>query len=390
MDASGGEALYQSSFGFGSLLAESNLSFSSLSSPTVEAWINTLSTSGYVLSSQGGAYSVLIGSAGLSAGDIGAIFNTVLVDCGRRVDDGDWHHVAALDDGANLSFYLDGALCGSTPAPASLPAPGTLDVGVNIDGSGAFNGVIDEVRIVDHPLGAAEILRDATFGVPYAAAFSTNAGRSFQLVTSTYPVTSTSPYVSVSGADGATSPQALQICNLTLTQSTNTKTGSQGTNQMVFVASDRAGNLAKFGPFTILVDSLIGQPTAYYPAPGSWVNRLSPTLTWAEANALPRHEVLLSRDNFLTLVMDSTTANSDILLSGYPTRLTLAQGGTYEWKVRATGLTGNKSLYSAANQFTVDAVAPTAAGFRTYSSTGALLWSFVAAMPTTAWPAVAV
>ena len=47
-------------------------------------------------------------------------------------------------------------------------------VASNFDGTGTFGGVIDEVRILDHPLAPVDILHDATFGVPYSAAVSTD------------------------------------------------------------------------------------------------------------------------------------------------------------------------------------------------------------------------
>jgi hypothetical protein len=77
----------------------------------------------------------------------------------RNVDDGQWHHLAALYDGQRIALYVDGEL------EDSLPVSGTLavdDQAVMIGCNSAayarrFNGWIDDVRLYGYALAEDEI-----------------------------------------------------------------------------------------------------------------------------------------------------------------------------------------------------------------------------------------
>jgi len=79
----------------------------------------------------------------------------------KNVDDAQWHHVAGVYNGSEISLYVDGVL------DASLAASGTIAtsiraacIGENMRLPGrAWNGLIDDVRIYDHALSPAEIAR---------------------------------------------------------------------------------------------------------------------------------------------------------------------------------------------------------------------------------------
>ena len=68
-----------------------------------------------------------------------------------------WHLVTATFDGATARLYVDNAIVGSdtfAPSTASLP----LNIGVAYTGSGyGWNGTIDEVRLYNRALTAAEV-----------------------------------------------------------------------------------------------------------------------------------------------------------------------------------------------------------------------------------------
>lgn len=72
----------------------------------------------------------------------------------RRLEPGEWHHIAGVFDGAEVRLYLDGQLEGSAAASGrrTLRAIPLL-VGADVDGSGNatshFDGRVDEVRISD-------------------------------------------------------------------------------------------------------------------------------------------------------------------------------------------------------------------------------------------------
>jgi hypothetical protein len=95
--------------------------------------------------------------------------NSFFITGTRNVNDGQWHHVAATYDGANMFLYVDGSLDASAPATGSiLPASDLVCIGANskayVPSCGCqqlgyfFNGLIDEVSLYNRALSAAEIL----------------------------------------------------------------------------------------------------------------------------------------------------------------------------------------------------------------------------------------
>ena len=83
---------------------------------------------------------------------------------GPGTPEGEWHHIAASYDGQYAKLYVDGQLKGSADggsAGGSISYTGTpsLAIGVSAgDGSGNhFVGIIDEVKLFNTALSAAEI-----------------------------------------------------------------------------------------------------------------------------------------------------------------------------------------------------------------------------------------
>ena len=72
---------------------------------------------------------------------------------------GRWRHVAATADGDAMKLYVDGRLRVQRPLPpeASVPAVGAFAVGANPAAKWFFNGLIDDVRVYDRALSAAQI-----------------------------------------------------------------------------------------------------------------------------------------------------------------------------------------------------------------------------------------
>lgn len=69
-----------------------------------------------------------------------------------------WHHGMAVYDGTNLYFYLDGTLSLTTTLPTTQDATAaTLIIGNRLNNAGAFQGKIQDVRIYDNALSAAEV-----------------------------------------------------------------------------------------------------------------------------------------------------------------------------------------------------------------------------------------
>jgi hypothetical protein len=77
------------------------------------------------------------------------------------VNDGKWHHVAAVLDGVNARLYVDGVLDFTVAETRALDSAGTagLRIGAHSDGSAVngFDGQIDEVLIWNRGLSYEEI-----------------------------------------------------------------------------------------------------------------------------------------------------------------------------------------------------------------------------------------
>ena len=93
----------------------------------------------------------------------------------RNVNDGRWHHVAAVYDGAYMFLYVDGTLDVSQPATGSIsqnsnPACIGANAKAYVPSCGCnepgyfFNGLIDEVSIYNRALTASEIQADYEAG----------------------------------------------------------------------------------------------------------------------------------------------------------------------------------------------------------------------------------
>ncbi|MDH4238507.1 MAG: tail fiber domain-containing protein [Phycisphaerae bacterium] len=88
-----------------------------------------------------------------------ACTGTVYVKGAVNVNDGQWHHVAALYDGSKLSLYIDGIMDTSndTSGPISVNTE-EVRIGSNSERPDReWNGLIDDVRIYDRALSEAQI-----------------------------------------------------------------------------------------------------------------------------------------------------------------------------------------------------------------------------------------
>jgi hypothetical protein len=74
---------------------------------------------------------------------------------------GTWTHVAATYDGSTLRVYVNGGLQGSKAVSGPIQTSGgPLRLGGNSVWGEWFAGLIDDVRVYNRALGAAEILAD--------------------------------------------------------------------------------------------------------------------------------------------------------------------------------------------------------------------------------------
>ena len=101
----------------------------------------------------------------------GGIFNDLI---GPAVSQNKWHHAALVFDGSSLALYYEGAKVASQTFSATTLVQNTdpLRIGCDYDrcgfaeiptnqaGNYLFDGIIDEVKIYNRALSAAEILAE--------------------------------------------------------------------------------------------------------------------------------------------------------------------------------------------------------------------------------------
>jgi hypothetical protein len=116
-----------------------------------------------------------------------------------------WSHLAATYDGATLRIYTNGALVGSrTVTGAMIASTGALRLGGNSLWGEYFAGRIDEVRVYNRVLTAAEIQTDMNTPVGTPPADTTPPVRSNGLPTGTLPAGTTQTTLSLTTDENAT------------------------------------------------------------------------------------------------------------------------------------------------------------------------------------------
>ncbi|MCX5787236.1 MAG: hypothetical protein NTX64_01825, partial [Elusimicrobia bacterium] len=275
------------------------------------------------------------------------------------------------------------SLNGPTPVNALAPFNGKLYAG---DQSGhiyvSTDGNTWNVTNSSYAVGSAISSLASFNGKLYAT--DSNQG---------YIYTLTPIPAALSGSDGTTSSQLLKATSLNLVSSTNTMTCGGvmpcgATNQVIFTASDRAGNvlLSGRGPYAILVDALtaVAVSTPAYPSSGTSVN-IQPNFNWFGPStttlaALPAYtsyylQVSNNDPNFspANIVINISTpavlqtaalVPSTTLPAGfgaYVSTYTLSNLTTYYWRVQiVNGAFFTQSPWSSTSSFVTDFSPPLA------------------------------
>jgi sugar lactone lactonase YvrE len=158
---------------------------------TVEAWFKVNQFSGQdwtaIVSKGEGTWQIrrYVTSSQLTFTTIG-LSNTELVGT-RNINDGQWHHVAAVYDGAMKYLYVDGTLDVSAPATGLISQTSRpLCIGDSPDHTERWlNGLVDEVSIYNRVLTSTEIQSI------YNAGSAGKCVNSIQLVIATQPASQT-------------------------------------------------------------------------------------------------------------------------------------------------------------------------------------------------------
>lgn len=135
---------------------------------TIEFWMKSGTTNNNPdwrgLVTKGNSSWRVMGTSGAKTVDFAADGLTPNLDTGgtRIVNDGNWHHVAAVYDGTNLYLYVDGTLDASRAASGTITKTSDVlaignDTGAPPGYSYLFNGLIDEVSIYNRALSSQEI-----------------------------------------------------------------------------------------------------------------------------------------------------------------------------------------------------------------------------------------
>ena len=138
---------------------------------TIEAWVNPATLSGWrtaVMKENPGGLAYV-----LYAHDNAPKPAMYVRIAGRSSSDGTggsaalplntWTHVAATYDGASVRFYVNGIEAGNAPVSGSIVTSTLpLRIGGNAVWGEYFHGLIDEVRVYDRALTAAQIRADMT------------------------------------------------------------------------------------------------------------------------------------------------------------------------------------------------------------------------------------
>lgn len=304
-----------------------------------------------------------------------------------------WSHVAATYDGAWVRFYVNGVLESSSTLPSGTPGtvPGpSLAVGWDSLNAGyEFTGRLDEVGIWSRALTDAEVSalgRSPQISVEY----STTAGATWNLYTST-DFSPVDPYLVFSSTWGGNQVESLSLRDMMLRASTTTLTCSGAdpcvgaTDQVRFTVVDRAGNVKTYGPFAMLVDTLVGGalPTLVSPPNSGYTGKAKPTFSWQRPDpttypGLSSYYLeVSSMSNFsIDTIWMSTPVFSGALGGGYISTTTLASGTTYYWRVRVLSFGGVFGPWSAVSTFQTDFAPPTPSNYVSLSSTGGAVAEF--------------
>jgi hypothetical protein len=139
---------------------------------TIEAWVNPSSGSGWrsvVLKERAGGLAYALYSANNGSRPAGYVHTSTDIGASgtSAVPFNVWTHLALTYDGATIRLFVNGVQVGSRAAAgAAVVTSGALRIGGNSVWGEYFKGKIDEVRIYNRALTAAQIQTDMNTPIP--------------------------------------------------------------------------------------------------------------------------------------------------------------------------------------------------------------------------------
>lgn len=138
---------------------------------TIEAWVQPTSGSGWrsvIMKESANGLSYALYSSNNASRPGGWVHNgsDLFVLGNAAITLNSWTHVAVTYDGSALRFYTNGVLVGTTTGvPPITAGTGPLRIGGNSVWGEYYRGLIDDVRVYNRALSAAEIQRDMNAGI---------------------------------------------------------------------------------------------------------------------------------------------------------------------------------------------------------------------------------
>lgn len=171
-----------------------------------------------------------------------------------------WSHLAATYDGATMRLYVNGVQVTSRAQTGTIPtSSGALSFGGDVAFGQYFAGRIDEIRIYDRAMSAAEIQTDMTIPVvtPVDIPGASPPGASALVGAMPNPFhPSTKIRVRLSSADGA----RLRVFDVAgrLVRDFGLQQFSAGEHDVVWTGTDRAGKRVAAGVYIARLDAADG------------------------------------------------------------------------------------------------------------------------------------
>ena len=225
---------------------------------SVAMWVKTTDTAGAANAQWWSGKGLVDGEVGGGGADwgtaivngkfalgVGSTGGDTTIASSVNISDGAWHHVAATRNNTTgaMAVYVDGVLRGSGTGPTgSRTFPAGLRIGSLQTGNNFLNGTLDDVRLYDRVLTAAEV-SELTGPLPATPAGLLAAADGNEISLSWNPAAGASRYI-VKRSTSSGGPYATIATNLAGTTYTDTELNLETTYYYVVSASNMVGESA--------------------------------------------------------------------------------------------------------------------------------------------------
>lgn len=325
---------------------------------TLEAWINTSSTASQAIFVANNSVTTTSSNIGIyvAGGAGGGYFDVHINDGqgtsgsnlgGRKVNDGKWHHIAAIRNGSQILLYVDGMLdfqksITQNPNNSNLFLIGTSSAGA------LFKGLIDEIRI------SSKARLPGEFNLQLPPKNLTASASTLTITLNWQNGGGGLPLMRYRIYRGIDSTKVSQIDSTRSTSYTNTGLAA-GTKYFYRVSAVDSSGFESAESYAASAATLAvpAPPSLSSPANGATNQPTTPTLSWGASLGAVSYRVQVSAVNtFATTVFDdSTITNTSVQIR------TLVNNTAYFWRVGAKNAAG-VSGYSTTWSFTTVVAAP--------------------------------